>query len=77
MQVLLLSGSTLVAALSVLALKSLPQVRQPVNSPGTKLKLRVSLLVANPKPVHNSLCHAGHILSQPYLVHGQCVHTPG
>ncbi|KAL0040033.1 hypothetical protein WJX79_003372 [Trebouxia sp. C0005] len=48
--VLLLSGSTLLAALSVLVLKSLPQVQQPLNSSGTKLKLRVKALLAMDLP---------------------------
>ena len=47
-QVLLLSGSTLLAALSVLALKSLPQVERPVTSSMTKIKLKVCI-------VHNLL----------------------
>lgn len=41
LQIVLLSGSTLLAALCALTLKSLPQVRQPVNSSATQLKLKV------------------------------------
>lgn len=40
-QVVILTGSTLLAALCVLALKSLPPVPKAVNSSGAKLKLKV------------------------------------
>ena len=41
LQDVILTGSTLVAALCVLALKSLPPVQKPINSSGSKLKLKV------------------------------------
>ena len=45
-QVVILTGSTLLAALCVLALKSLPPVQIPIDSPGAKLKLKVGSLHA-------------------------------
>ena len=50
LQVLFLAGSTLTAALCVLALKSLPQVQEPVNSPVTKLKSKVGRFFVSPCP---------------------------
>ena len=41
LQDVILTGSTLLAALCVLALKSLLPVQKPINSSGSKLKLKV------------------------------------
>lgn len=64
LQVVILTGSTLMAALCVLALKSLPHVQKPVNSPGAKLKLKVGLPHELAPPAHPQASPA-HPLAPP------------
>ena len=74
LQVVILTGSTLLTALCVLALKSLPPVQKPVNSAGAKLKLKVGIpQLYRQNSQHINAAAKGHCDGPNLIMHHQCM----
>ena len=77
LQVVILTGSTLLAALCVLALKSLPPVQKSVNSPGAKLKLQVGSpnMLLHRLCLFAAVCRARHSMASVMACSATRAHT--